>query len=481
MQQYDDPGAAVEPPPSSAARPPGDRSRRRPAAVWLVVTVAVALGLGVALVVGRVLLPGQGTGPGPGPAGGPRAGTTAAGGEPGPSASGSTPPGAAVAARDRAVTDLLVTRAAAVTAADRTAFLGTVAPGATEFLATQAELFDRVTSLGLAQWSYLVTGEGPGLAPERAAALPPGSAIVRVRLTYRLAGTDTTTDREQYLTVVPSGGGWLLASDTDASASGFDTQRDLWDLGPVRAVRGDHSLVVADRRGTSARQARRVADEADLAVGDVDEVWTGDWSRHPVLVMPRSQQDMATLIGSDGDGLAQIAAVTTGTFESGLSRGDRIVLNPGAWGTLGAVGRRVVLTHEMTHVATRSSSVLAPPIWLSEGFADYVAYRATPVPLSIVAADILDEVRDDGPPRHLPQDDDFDASRGDIAAAYEGAWLACRMIAEEYGQKRLLRLYMALSDSSGPGWPEETAEVLGVDERRLERDWRAYLRAKAAA
>ena len=31
------------------------------------------------------------------------------------------------------------------------------------------------------------------------------------------------------------------------------------------------------------------------------------------------------------------------------------------------------------------------PIWLSEGFADYVAYDASPVPLSIVASDVLDE------------------------------------------------------------------------------------------
>ena len=76
---------------------------------------------------------------------------------------------------------------------------------------------------------------------------------------------------------------------------------------------------------------RRLAEEADLAVRDVDEVWTEEWSRVPVVILPRSQQDMATLIGSDGEGLAQIAAVTTGSFESGLSRGDRIVINPAAW------------------------------------------------------------------------------------------------------------------------------------------------------
>jgi hypothetical protein len=190
---------------------------------------------------------------------------------------------------------------------------------------------------------------------------------------------------------------------------------------------------------------------------------------------------MATLIGSDGEGLAQIAAVTTGAVDGGVSRGDRVVINPAAFGTLGSLGRRVVLSHEMTHVATRATTVRPVPIWLSEGFADYVAYDATPVPTAIVASDVLDDVRDGEGPRRLPEDPDFDAGEGDIAAAYEGAWLACRMVAERYGEQGLVELYEALSDSAGPGWPEETAEVLGVSSRRLEREWRRYLADLAAS
>jgi hypothetical protein len=368
-----------------------------------------------------------------------------------------------------------------VTGGDRDLFLDTVDPGSADFYDRQAQLIDRVAGLDLASWGYQVTGEGPDLTPARARTLPRGSTIVRVRLTYQLAGTETTTDREQYLTVVPRGGRWLVAGDTDASANGFDTQRDLWDLGPIRSVRGDSSLVVADTRGASRAEMRRLAEEADLAVRDVDEVWTEAWSRAPVVILPRNQEDMATLIGSDGEGLAQIAAVTTGSFESGLSRGDRIVINPAAWESLGALGRRVVITHEMTHVATRSSSVQTVPIWLSEGFADYVAYQATPVPTVIVASDVLDDVRDGDAPQQLPDDADFDASRGDVAASYEGAWLACRMIAERYGEKRLVRFYRAMADSAGAGWPDETAAALGLSRSDLVRDWKAYLREKAAS
>jgi hypothetical protein len=453
----------------------------------LVVGLVVAALLGVALAVGvsRVVLDDTGSAlPAPTRAPDSTGAPGSATGSPSPSTDGSGVPSGSsspstVAARTTAVERLLADRSTALADGDRDLFLASVDPAATDFYAAQGQLFDRVAGLDLAEWSYAVTGDGPGFSPERARELPTGSVIVRVRLTYRLAGTETTTDREQYLTVVPRGTRWLVAADTDASASGLDTQRDLWDLGPVRVVHGDASLVLADERGATLRQVRKVADEADLAVRDVDDVWTGDWSRRPVVVLPRSQEDMATLIDSNGDGLAQIAAVTTGSFESGLSRGDRIVINPAAWDTLGAVGKRVVLTHEMTHVATRSTSVVAPPIWLSEGFADYVAYQASPVPTAIVASDVLDDVRDGDLPRALPTDADFDASQGDISAAYEGAWLACRLIADRYGEQQLVALYAAVTDSSGTGYPEEMRDVLGIGERTLTADWRAYLRKKA--
>ncbi len=452
-------------PETAGAEPPEHHGR------WLT-AVAGLVALGVLATVGFLWSGRSGPQPGAEPGASPSGPVTTSG------AGGRTPPAPTQA---EAVRALLAERARAVTTADRAAFLATVDPTQAEFAQAQRRLIDRLSSVPIGAWTYEVTGDGPGLTEARAGELPEGSAIVRVRLTYRLDGTSTTTDREQYLTVVPRGGRWLLAGDTDASENGFDTQRDLWDLGPVRVVRGDRALVLADARGADRSQVRRLAEEADQAVEDVDRLWRRDWAHGAVVLLPRTQKAMATLIGSDGDGLPQIAAVTTGSFEDGLARGDRIVINPSAFGTLGPLGRRVVLGHEMTHVATRVSSVRPVPIWLSEGFADYVAYDASPVPLSIVAGDVLDDVRDGKGPRRLPEPADFDAGEGDVAAAYEGAWLAARMVAEHYGQNRLVRLYEAMSDSAGPGWPEETRDVLGVGARALTREWRAYLADKAAA
>ncbi|MGZ4616107.1 MAG: hypothetical protein ACXV4A_11135 [Actinomycetes bacterium] len=380
--------------------------------------------------------------------------------------------------RRTAVTQLLKARGEAVRNKDKAAFLAQIDPTAEEFRARQSELFDRLAKLPFADWSYQLAGEGPGLPADRALQLPRGSAIARVRLSYRFVDSDSPVEREQYLTVVPRGGHWLLAGNDDATSAGMQTEQDIWDLGPVQVVRGKSSLVLGD---ASSKELTRLAAEADRGVQDVGGVWRAKWSRHPVVVFPKSQDDMATLIGSDGKGLSQIAAVTTGSFESGLSRGDRIVVNPAAWRTLGTLGRRVVLAHEMTHLATRAITVQPVPIWLSEGFADYVAYRAVKVPTNVVAGDVLDDVKKGKGPTALPDDKAFDAARGDIAAAYEGAWLACRMIAEKYGQPKLIQLYLSLADNKSAPPGGDIKATLGISEQTLVTQWLDYLSSRAKA
>ena len=106
------------------------------------------------------------------------------------------------------------------------------------------------------------------------------------------------------------------------------------------------------------------------------------------------------------------------------------------------------------------------PIWLSEGFADYVAYRAVEVPTNVVAADVLDDVRDGQGTAELPEDAEFDAAKGDIAAAYEGSWLACRMIAERYGQKRLIALYVSYAGQRSPCRRRDRSSGLSASARR---------------
>ncbi len=432
----------------------------------LVACLALLLTGGAAVYFGVVADPS-----GPGPTGTPSANGTASGSSRSP-ATAAAPAADPAGERRDGVVELLDGLARAVNERDRAAYLDLIDTGERRFRAQQGRVFNRIVKVPFASYEYVLAGEGPALPAARAAALPEGSAIIRAQVAYRYVGSRSSVEREQYLTVVPRGGRWLLAGDADGAASGSAGEPDIWDLGAINVVRGRASIVVGN---PSAAELRRFAREADQAVRDIAHVWRYDWSRRPVVVVPASQKDMAALIGSNGKGLAQIAAVTTGYSESGTTRGDRVVINPAAWSTLGPLGRRVVMTHEITHLATRASTDGPVPIWLSEGFADYVAYQAVDLPTRVIADDVLDEVRDGKGPRELPRDRDFDAARSEVSASYEGAWLAARLVAERYGEARLVRLYRELADRRGGTPEQDMRRVLGIGPDRLTRQWLAYL------
>ena len=86
-----------------------------------------------------------------------------------------------------------------------------------------------------------------------------------------------------------------------------------------------------------------------------------------------------------------MAAATDGPLTPGEHAGaDRIVLVPGAWSSLRPDGRDVVMTHELTHVTVRASTTRSVPVWLSEGFAELVAYQPIRLPEATVVAPALD-------------------------------------------------------------------------------------------
>ena len=127
------------------------------------------------------------------------------------------------------------------------------------------------------------------------------------------------------------------------------------------------------------------------------------------------------------------------------------MVNPATFGDLQPDGRRVVITHELTHVAIRSSTTRPAPLWLSEGMADYVGYLGLGLPRSRVAAPWLARVRAGTAPRRLPSDADFDPARTRIGPAYAAAWLACSRLADRYGQARLVAFYRAVAGARPAG------------------------------
>jgi hypothetical protein len=83
-------------------------------------------------------------------------------------------------------------------------------------------------------------------------------------------------------------------------------------------------------------------------------------------------------------------------------------------------------------------------------------------------------------PDALPEDADFGFG-GDgakLAEAYEGGWLACRLIADRWGEVRLDDFYRAVgAHGTRPGAVEGAmTDVLGTTPAEFTELWREYLR-----
>lgn len=365
---------------------------------------------------------------------------------------------------------LLDRRAAAVLHHDRTAFLAGVDPRAARFLARQRRMFTDLAQVPLAAWSYRLVRTG-------AFALPPtadGSRRIAVeaQLRYRLSGYDAEpVVSTAYLTLARRAGRWYVAGDDDGAAGGHRTAVQLWDQGPVRVVRGVHSLVLG--LGTLA-DLRGYAADADRAVPEVRHAWGSGWPGKVVVEAPRSLDQMAALLGASPDGYRGIAAVTTGELGGNSDApADRVIVNPEAFGGLSDFGRQVVLTHETTHVATRLSTNAHTPLWLSEGIADWVAYRDSGHTAPQIAPELAVDVKAGRVPVALPTAADFRTSADRLAQAYEGGWLACRMVADEWSPDQLTALYRAVA--KGGTLDSRLRAVLGLGLTEFTARWRAYV------
>ncbi|WP_372505827.1 hypothetical protein [Streptomyces malaysiensis] len=380
----------------------------------------------------------------------------------------------------RAVQRMLDQRAAAVRERDTDAFLATVDRGATRYLAEQRRVFRQMAAVPLRSWTYRLVRTG-GF---RTAPVGGRSLAAQVELRYRLKGYDTApVVSAQYLTLARRDGRWYVASD-DGVVNGKRGMEQLWDQGTVDVVRGAHSLVLGV--GQDRRVLRALAGIADRAVPVLGQVWPHEWAGRVVVEVPVSLGRMAALLGASADGYRGIAAVTTGEVGGAGDEApaDRVIVNPEAYQVLGDFGRRVVITHETAHVATRTATSASTPLWLSEGFADWVGYRTPGRTPRHIAPELTDAVAAGQLPAALPRDDDFrfgsDPDR--LSRAYEQGWLACRLIADRWGERKLVDFYRAVGRAPERSGAVESAlrKVLGVSLTEFTALWRKYVAAELA-
>lgn len=320
-------------------------------------------------------------------------------------------------------------RVAALAAGDRQGWLASLQ--GTALRTEQAAVFDRMRAMGVrAVHVESVTPRG---------AQSGASWQVEVAFTHQLAGTDTSSRRFTLELTLRA------ASDSNEQptiiGSAPADRPQPWDLPGLGVHRLSDGLVLATggQGRLSDVSARYLAARAAVVA---------IWGTAPpaVVIAPSSDADAARLLGRDPTSLDGVAAVTDGPLSSGAGAGaDRVVLVPTAWDALTEQGREVVLAHELTHVTVRSTATRSMPLWLSEGFAEYVAYAEVDLPERRVVGGALELVRREGLPASWPTAAAFEPGNGRLPAAYGLSLLAVRSIADRHGQAALVRLCRAVS------------------------------------
>ncbi|MEQ7123358.1 hypothetical protein ABN034_02445 [Actinopolymorpha sp. B11F2] len=376
------------------------------------------------------------------------------------------------AARYDVARDLLRRQSAALRSRDRSAYLATIDPRSPDYAKVAARTFDNLVRMGAKNFRFGSPAEDPGaLTPERRRALGTTAWVSEVDTTFTLTGADrepwTSTLR---MVFVERQGRTYVAGDREGESSSGPTP--LWLTDKVTVVRGEHSLLIGVESRTRLERYARTADEA---VPRVTRVWGEDWAQYVVVIAPSTQVQMERVVGVDAESQGAVAAVTTSVGRTSPTEASHIVINPATFDKIGSLGRLVVLTHETTHVAAQAT-VSHMPVWLSEGFADYVGFNEAGLSTAVIAQEFLSEVRESDAPDDLPSTSDFDPRADELDQAYEAAWTACSYIAQQWGEEKLVDFYQAMDDITTMADEERVyRSVLNTTEERFVAGWREHV------
>ena len=303
---------------------------------------------------------------------------------------------------------------------------------------------------------------------ETSAVAADGRWTAAVDMTWQFRGFDREPVREEVLVGFDASGDGA----TLTGIGGGDRRTPLWLSEPLEVRRSADTLVLVAGSAEAADSYARQAQKAVPAVRRVLPAWPGGL----VVEVPGSAGALDSMLAAEPGTYADIAAVSTsvdGTLTA--TSPTHVFVNPELYGGLGPVGEQVVMTHEATHIATAAPVVTGVPLWLLEGFADYVALRDADLPMDKAAGQVIAQVRADGVPDALPGPAEFDATATHLGAAYEAAWVACLVVVDLAGEDALVRLYDDVS--TGQGIAEALRADVGVDEAALTQAWQERLTA----
>jgi hypothetical protein len=392
---------------------------------------------------------------------------------------------AQITERDRAERAILHRRSLAVMRHDRSAWLADVDRSDPGFLAEQKQVWANLSQLTFSSWSYQPIGRDYN-RPDLASTYAGHYHLPAVLLHYAIKGYDMgPVARPEVLTFVLRGHRWLLASDTDGDRDLPPTGHgDPWDRRPMVTGRGKHVLVLAD--AADRDQLPDLVRVADASVARVADMWRTGWRRKVVVVAVRDQQLIETYFRTDLQSSENVAAIAVPAYDFvpgwSTSAGSapaktrsRVIINPRYFDPTDAFNR-ILLTHEVTHVATQGATFRGAPTWLVEGAAQYTAYRSQG---GLGAVRLTPGLRKEAATGSvtLPT---YDFYQGDVSGHYVTGWLACALIARDYGEPKLREVYARLGRTPNEAFTIAAQErvfhrLLGTSEATFERRLAAYV------
>lgn len=216
---------------------------------------------------------------------------------------------------------------------------------------------------------------------------------------------------------------------------------------------------------TDALLTRVRAEVAD-AVEAVERFWGTDWTREIVLIATATEAQFTAAAALDPrhewTDIAAVAVADEVDLINRQSAGQRIVLSPGA-SAMSDAALRLVLAHEIFHLAARNDTALDAPRWLTEGVADFVARPPVPVPAEAVLNTAL------------PSDAELDMPGPARSAGYDRAWWFARFVADTYGRDGLRRLYERACGPDHDDFGTAARQALGVDLPEFQSRWGRWL------
>ncbi|WP_434448395.1 hypothetical protein [Lentzea sp. E54] len=215
------------------------------------------------------------------------------------------------------------------------------------------------------------------------------------------------------------------------------------------------ALTVASGAVTSSscdgELASRVSGLLDESVRGVADILDISWARRVEVVVPATDSELVSLVGPAFADMAGIA------IRDGA--GQRVVINRVRAAALTDVELRVLLRHEITHVATRDLTSDSAPLWLVEGFADWVAFHGLGLSLRQAAPLLTSDVS------ALPAD--FGGAGRDLA--YQQAYSIMVYLESKLGERGVVDFFLQHASMSTA---ESTADLGAADLA----GWREFLK-----